>query len=554
MSYNFKVKDAGDFHERVQKVHEILTPPSGKVQGRVSTKLEPKNKKTFGDRLPFLEKILSMLGLYIMSRTDSPSVAYALENFATCYAPGRSKGKIPKEGYISIADKNTLLECIKKLSDQATKAGIKNLKVFEKAHATISAITIPENHPSKPVNPPPPKPGPDPKPVSNPKPVDEKDQEKPNLEKQLQDALKSKDFDTVRSLVKQSPAEAFNGTFPKEKFLSDLLEDKQLDIAELLLTKGFHPPSLSQLISNIKQDNLDAAEFVLKHSKFTMENVLKEESADVKTVKFLIQKGIAAENKHLLIAVDCKHVDIAEFFINENKVNVNEIFFSQGNPNVKWVQKNVDFLLDHGADVNFGDRKDLTPFYRKIRNHDFDIAQDFINRGGDLQHMDKSGKTLLSYTIQDRNLEGFEFVINERIKKYGLQAGLTLGVNNLNHSPLYMLGCYDYGIRGEQMIDFLLKKGADINTPNVGTNHETPLYGAIEVGNFNNVCRLIKWYKATVGLDEESKMALLAKAKANSKYEKAHSKYEKADGYVYSRKEIDRLTKILKLNVIHKTT
>jgi hypothetical protein len=159
----------------------------------------------------------------------------------------------------------------------------------------------------------------------------------------------------------------------------------------------------------------------------------------------------------------------------------------------------------------------------------------------------------LSYVIEDCSLECFEFVINERIKKYGLQAGLTLGVNNLNHSPLYMLGCYDYGSRGEQMFDFLLKKGADISAPNVGTTHETPLYGAIEAGNFNMVFRLTKRYKAASGLDEKSKMALLAKAKANSKYEKAHSKYEKADGYVYSRKEIDRLTKLLKLNIIHKT-
>ncbi|PJD96688.1 MAG: hypothetical protein CK425_04930 [Parachlamydia sp.] len=97
------------------------------------------------------------------------------------------------------------------------------------------------------------------------------------------------------------------------------------------------------------------------------------------------------------------------------------------------------------------------------------------------------------------------------------------------------------------MFDFLLKKGVDINTPNVGTNHETPLYGAIEAGNFNMVFRLTKRYKAASGLDEKSKMVLLAKAKANSKY-------EKADGYVYSRKEIDRITKLLKLNVIHKTT
>ncbi|PJD96687.1 MAG: hypothetical protein CK425_04925 [Parachlamydia sp.] len=68
-----------------------------------------------------------------------------------------------------------------------------------------------------------------------------------------------------------------------------------------------------------------------------------------------------------------------------------------------WLKMDDDFLyflLDHGADVNFGDRKDLTPFYREIRDHSFDATPDFINRGGDLQHVDKNAKTFLSYVIE----------------------------------------------------------------------------------------------------------------------------------------------------------
>lgn len=81
--YVFKIQPNA-LPAKIAEIEQKITPDT---KARLSSKLEFKYKKTWGDRFPFLANILAALGNHSMSRTSSLESAKALKNFYNQYSP-----------------------------------------------------------------------------------------------------------------------------------------------------------------------------------------------------------------------------------------------------------------------------------------------------------------------------------------------------------------------------------------------------------------------------------------------------------------------------------
>jgi ankyrin repeat protein len=100
--------------------------------------------------------------------------------------------------------------------------------------------------------------------------------------------------------------------------------------------------------------------------------------------------------------------------------------------------------LEKGEEVNGHGKEGMSPFYGAIKNHNFDVADIFIEHGVDLNGK-VSGKSYLALLIMEKNYEAIEYLFNK---------GATFATDS---------GEYEMAVnsKNDRIISFFMKQNRD---------------------------------------------------------------------------------------------
>ena len=199
----------------------------------------------------------------------------------------------------------------------------------------------------------------------------------------------------------------------------------------------------------------------------------------------------------------------------------------------------AELLLDHGADINAKanhgivplmkagffssdetaellitrgamiDAKYTTPYgstmlHTAASGNLVGLAQELVDRGADIDAIDRYGYTPLHNAASNNHLEAAEFLV--------AQGANVDGQNNWGSTPLLLVSRGEAG--GPEMAQFLLDHGAD---PDLGTNPgDTPLMSAASSNDLEEVTRLVEQGANVNARNSEGKTALLRAVQANN--------------------------------------
>ena len=137
-------------------------------------------------------------------------------------------------------------------------------------------------------------------------------------------------------------------------------------------------------------------------------------------------------------------------------------------------------LLEHGANINARNKEDQTPQPLLLamwirRRLDIDTIRFFIERGADVDAIDKNHSTLLHRASYNGNVKVVQLL---------LEHGANINMRNEGHTPLHRVlaglddDCGDYFF---DTIQLLLEHGADVDA--LGDAQSTPLHVASKYGS-----------------------------------------------------------------------
>lgn len=179
------------------------------------------------------------------------------------------------------------------------------------------------------------------------------------------------------------------------------------------------------LTKAIRHSRLEIVDYLLNSgAKFqTFEDTTQEndieiacENGNLDLVKLMIEFGYPLTDEQLLRAMTAaalhNHIDLLEYFLADKKANINleGEFFDEtvlGTAANGASLNTIEYLVNHGADVNGGTTRVMTPLDRAVNRNRLDIAKYLIEKGADVNvigiYSNGGGKTnsLLTQAVQE---------------------------------------------------------------------------------------------------------------------------------------------------------
>ncbi|TVL69749.1 ankyrin repeat domain-containing protein, partial [Brachyspira hyodysenteriae] len=245
--------------------------------------------------------------------------------------------------------------------------------------------------------------------------------------------------------------------------------------------------------SNNSSINTNETEETTYYSYTDKEIIAFIESGDLETIKKLIESKSLDVNYNLEIdeyfkstpliqAIEYKQTDIINYLL-ENNADVNlTLGYSTPLTEAMYDEELVRKLIDLGADVNLPAKSGFTPLMASHNN--IAIAELLIEKGADIEAKDDYGINALVYASSDENEEMVKFLLEK-----GADANTVCEIENehIDISPTPLMNAVYNG--NTNIINMLLENGADINYT---TDEMTPLIYAAYKGNTNIINTLLE--------------------------------------------------------------
>lgn len=199
------------------------------------------------------------------------------------------------------------------------------------------------------------------------------------------------------------------------------------------------------------------------------EDIIKQIFQEQKRRKLTLNPSRALMN-----AISRGDTSIVSYIINEigdNEVTLGRALIEASESGKKEI---VDILINAGANVNT-ESYGTTALIEAGKNGHTDIVYKLLQAGADIQQRDKNKRTVITYAVQNGDLETVETLIQ------------TNKLSPLEFQAILLL-CAAYG--HDKILKMLINEGVDINTPEL---QYKPLTIACEEGKLDIVKMLIQF-------------------------------------------------------------
>ncbi|EAY08176.1 hypothetical protein TVAG_302630 [Trichomonas vaginalis G3] len=189
---------------------------------------------------------------------------------------------------------------------------------------------------------------------------------------------------------------------------------------------------------------------------------------------------------------DCiKYHNIQAFLVYlDHTKDINQCFV-----NMKWLKIPAlfEYLIDHGANVNFKNKEGQTALHIALENNSHEIAELLISHGANVDPLNRSRETPLFYALKNDNLVDMEFLISH---------GADINRKFANDKT-YIHFAISHNL---EVVKLLIKYGAKINAKD--KEGKTPLHYAAQFSDKEMLKYLILHGADLYAKDKYSKTAL----------------------------------------------
>lgn len=336
-------------------------------------------------------------------------------------------------------------------------------------------------------------------------------------------------FDPVVDILKEGDYESFErllGIYiaPKPEYLFTACkgvqganEDGKLKIVELLIEKGVN-------VNHWLEDNVVSNSHYERICSFLIDPI---RFGYKKLVDLLISKGITLtcdsmavaiekgdlgliqlhrssgvnyryssnkffDNTSLALAYKNGSIDVAEYILND-EYDLGQDFDAINALICRNDRDKVELLLNLGTKVNYTrDRLDNSPIFIASTIGNFEIIKLLVEYGADCNIKDSNGKTVLHHLFQETYFRRYKHKLSQQEKidiiDYFLNLGLDIDAVDNDGSTL--LHCHCHGRDGTEILERLILRGAQINTPD--RFGMTPLLQASKNGTIDAIKLLLR--------------------------------------------------------------
>ncbi len=166
----------------------------------------------------------------------------------------------------------------------------------------------------------------------------------------------------------------------------------------------------------------------------------------------------------------------------------------------------VKLLIEKGADVNAASRDGSTPLIYAARGDTNGVIVNLLlERGADIHAKVESGANAFRRAAENICIKGCEgrYKVLKILAEHGSDIENPLNIHGFDNYTVLMMAA---GLKKPQLVEFLIKHGADIN--NVTGDGRTPLMAACEAGCIKSVKMLVKNDAKTGLKDNKGRTAL----------------------------------------------
>ncbi len=275
----------------------------------------------------------------------------------------------------------------------------------------------------------------------------------------------------------------------RETLLHEAVGSDMHDTVTLLLQKGIDTSATNAFGQSAMfyAQSKEMLELLIKSKSFS----LKDTDKDGNT---LLHNACGLNPRLDLVEFLIKHVDIDTPNDDGNSALI-QVVSSDYFPDE--VEKVAEFLIKHGADVNFNGQYGRTPFQEAVSNRKLNISllDKLIAAGADLNHEDNNGLKAIHFTAAS-NLGYLKYLVSKG-------ADVNAMSSNTRGTPLTIATEYNR----EATVQYLLENGAKVNHQD--EYGRTALNFALD-GDFSDVVMLLETHDA-VATDQSVIDANMAK-------------------------------------------